>query len=110
MAQRTTVHLIDDLDGTAADQSVTFAFQGAQYEIDLSQKNLDKLEKALAPYLGAARKVGGRGVRRSAATSSPRSSKEDLGAIREWARANGYEVSARGRISQSLKDAYAAAR
>ncbi|WP_414648561.1 Lsr2 family DNA-binding protein [Curtobacterium sp. CFBP9011] len=34
---------------------------------------------------------------------------EELGKIREWAAANGHEVSSRGRISQAVRDAYDAA-
>ena len=46
MAQRTVITLIDDLDRReieADGQTIRFAYQGIQYEIDLSEKNAKKL-------------------------------------------------------------------
>jgi hypothetical protein len=57
MAQHQTVVLIDDLDGSPAEQTVAFSVDGQQYEIDLSRQNLQRLHDTLAPYLTAARKV-----------------------------------------------------
>ena len=39
MARRTIVQLEDDIDGTKADETVTLGFDGATYELDLSDKN-----------------------------------------------------------------------
>lgn len=109
MAQRTITVLSDDLDGTESDdiRTVRFGLDGATYEIDLSPKNREALEKALSPYLEVARRAGGRastpkkaGGRRDAAQT---------GAIREWARQNGYTVSERGRIPREVEEAYNAA-
>lgn len=103
----TIVELTDDLDGGKADQTVTFALQGVSYEIDLSKKNASAFEKALKPYVDAARKMKrstGAGRR-----STSRAGGTDVGAIREWARANGHSVSDRGRIPASVREAYAAA-
>ena len=61
MAQQTTVRFIDDLDGSDASSTVTFALDGRSYEIDLSEDNAAKLRDALAPFVDAARKSGGRG-------------------------------------------------
>ena len=47
VAQKTVVTFEDDLDGSAAEGTVTFALNGVQYELDLSKKNRDKLLKAL---------------------------------------------------------------
>ena len=41
VASRTITALTDDIDGCDADETITFAFNGTQYEIDLSNKNLD---------------------------------------------------------------------
>ena len=108
----TIVTLTDDLDGSKADRIILFAFQGASYEIDLSKKNATAFEKALAPYIDKARKApraaaSGRG--RRSGGSAPRSDKQHLAAVREWARANGHDVSNRGRISASVVEAYEAA-
>ena len=103
MATTTLVSLTDDLDGTKADRTVTFMWNGATYEIDLSKKNATALEKALTPYLQAGRKVRGTAARgRRAATRA----RADLGAVRAWAKNNGYEVSERGRIAAAVLEAY----
>lgn len=102
MAQKVTVLLEDDLDGSKAEGTVAFAYNGTYYEIDLSKKNTAGFEKALQPYIGAARRVKppARGA------SKGRSSSGDAAAIRAWAKDNGIEVSERGRIEQSVRDAY----
>ena len=65
--------------------------------------------KALEPFTSKARKTGGR-RRSSARASVGKTDKNELQAIREWARANGHKVSDRGRISQEVQDAYNASR
>ncbi|HET6560654.1 MAG TPA: Lsr2 family protein [Marmoricola sp.] len=116
MAQRVNVVLVDDIDGSEAAETVTFGLDGAQYEIDLSADNADKLREALAPYVGHGRRAGGR--RRSSGGSAGRSSASRSGSasggpsaadIRVWARENGWEVPERGRVSAEVRDAYAAA-
>ena len=107
MAQKVQVILVDDVDGGEAEESVAFGLDGVNYEIDLSTGNADALREALAPWIGHARRVGGRasGRSRSAARSS-RSSKNDLGEVRSWARKNGFQVSDRGRVSAEVLAAY----
>ena len=51
MAQQTTVRFVDDLDGSEAVGTVTFALDNRAYEIDLSDENTDKLHEALAPFI-----------------------------------------------------------
>lgn len=120
MATQTIVTLVDDLDGSEASESVSFALDGASYEIDLSDSNADKLRDALAGYVASARRVDGarRGpgrppkaakaakVARGARTAPDR---EQTAAIREWARSNGHEVSERGRLSATVLAAFEAA-
>lgn len=108
MAQRVSIELVDDLDGSAAAETVSFALDGAAYEIDLSAANAAALRDALAAYVGHGRRVSGGGSRRS--SSSRRSSgSSEARAIREWARANGHKVPDRGRVSAEVKAAYDAA-
>jgi hypothetical protein len=114
MAQQTTVRFIDDLDGSDASGTFDFSIDGRQYQIDLSDENAAKLRDALAPYIGAARKAGGRGRGRASrqtavAEKSTRSNRDETATIREWARANGHKVNDRGRISKSVMEAYQAA-
>ncbi len=103
MAQRVQVILEDDYDGGAADETVSFALDGAEYEIDLSTSNAGGLRDALAPWLAHARKTGGR--RRKAGTAAKASS-SSTSDIRAWALANGHDVSSRGRVSAEVRDAY----
>jgi hypothetical protein len=106
MAQRVNIVLEDDLDGSEADETVSFALDGTTYEIDLSAANAAKLRDALAPYVGHGRRASGR--RQPARSTSGRSggAKRDLADVREWARANGHKVSDRGRISAEIQAAY----
>jgi hypothetical protein len=108
VASRTITRLTDVIDGGDADETVTFSFKGTQYEIDLSKKNVDEMVKALQPYTSAARRSGGRrsGAGRSTSSGADR---DQLAKIRDWARANGYQVSDRGRISTAVQEAYHAA-
>jgi hypothetical protein len=103
MAAITIVELVDDVDGKKADETLTFGLDGRLYEIDLSSRNAKSLRDALATYVSAARRAGGR-TRRS--SSGPRRDASETQAIRDWARASGYEVSDRGRISAEVLEAY----
>jgi hypothetical protein len=111
MAQRVQVLLIDDLDGSEGAETVSFSLDGVSYEIDLSEKNAAKLRDNFATWVGNARKVGRGGSSASGRSGARRSrgSANDTGAIRAWARDNGFEVSERGRISREVMDAYNAA-
>jgi hypothetical protein len=105
MAQKVQVILVDDLDGGPAEETVSFSLDGIAYEIDLSEANAAKLRDDFAPYVGNARKVGGRApASRSRARRAGRDSRTSD--IREWAKANGHQVSDRGRIPASVVDAY----
>ena len=112
MAKQTIIHITDDIDGTKDAQEVSFSFQGTEYKIDLAKKNLAAFEKAVKPYVDAATKVS-RGSSRSRRVTKPTSSKapaRNTAAIREWAKGAGIEVSARGRIPNSVVEQYEAAR
>ena len=109
MAQRVNVVLVDDLDGSDASETVNFALDGVDYEIDLSDKHAGDLRKAVSLYVGHARRTGGRrksGKRSSAASSSDGASAAD---IRAWARDNGWDVPERGRVAAEVREAYASA-
>jgi len=112
MAQKTTVVLIDDMDGGDASESVTFGLDGIEYQMDLSTNNAKKLRVALDVFIANARRVGGRKApygaspRTRAAAAVPGRGREENTAIREWARKNGMQVSDRGRIPAEIADAY----
>jgi hypothetical protein len=107
MTQRVQVLLIDDLDGSSADETVGFGLDGSSYEIDLSSKNAGRLREALANYVAHGRKSG---VIRSTGRRRPsRSTGVNTADVRRWARGNGYSVNDRGRISTEVLDAYLSA-
>ena len=109
MAKQIIHKLVDDLDGGDADETVKFALDGIQYEIDLSDKNATKLREIFAAYVGAGSRmarggvvVGGRAARGRGATAD----REQNKAIREWAKKAGKNISDRGRIPQEIVDEF----
>jgi hypothetical protein len=102
--------LVDDLDGGDAEETVTFALDGVQYEIDLSEKNAAKLRDSLARFVAAATKLGRGGVspvrREGRRGAVPVANRDQNRAIREWAQAKGIPVSDRGRIKQDIVDQF----
>jgi hypothetical protein len=87
---------------------VAFSLDGVSYEIDLASKNRAKLEKALAPFVEAGRKVPRSGGRRRGAGQNG-SSADRGAAVRAWAKASGLKVSERGRVSADIMRQYEAA-
>jgi hypothetical protein len=111
VAKRTIHVLVDDLDGGDADETVKFAIDGIQYEIDLSKKNANKLREVLSPYVTAGTRVGRGGVlaggrAASRARGGTGGDRDQNKAIREWAQGKGIQVSDRGRIKQEVVDRY----
>jgi len=106
VAKQTTVILVDDLDGSEATEQVEFGVDGTSYEIDLSAANSAKLREALAPFISAARRPGGRRSPDGPAPSRPASDRVQNQAIREWAVAQGMKISERGRIPSNVLEAY----
>lgn len=111
MAQKVTVTLVDDLDGSSAEETVEFGLDGVNYQVDLSPGNATRLRDGLAEFVAHARRVTGR--RRSAAKGSaakaPRpasADREQNQAIRDWARRKGMKVSDRGRIPAEVLESY----
>jgi Lsr2 len=107
MARQTTITLVDDLDGSEAEEQVEFSVDGRTYEIDLSAANAGRLRDALAPFVSAARRSG---TRRAATPggqpSRAGSDRAQNQAIRKWAIAQGMKVSERGRIPTNVITAY----
>lgn len=89
MAQKVEVLLVDDLDGGAAEETVSFAVDGRAYEIDLSKKNATKLRKALAPYQENARRARAAGRK---STGRAAGGRERSAEIRAWAKTSSHLV------------------
>ena len=69
VSQRTITTLIDDIDGSDAEETVIFALDGVTYEIELSPVHADDLRGVLVPFLAAARSSGGSNRARRALSS-----------------------------------------
>jgi hypothetical protein len=120
MAQRVQVLLVCDVhddDTTPGTETISFSLDGTSYEIDVCDDHAEELRDAVAPYVGAGRRVGGgRSGRRSAASgrSSVRptagSDRQRAGDIRAWAKAQGLNVNERGRIPATIVAQYESAR
>ncbi|ALD14410.1 Lsr2 family protein (plasmid) [Clavibacter capsici] len=113
MARKVLTTLVDDIHGMPIEEgqgeSISFALDGVNYEIDLSDDNAAKLRTALEDYIDKGHRLG----RAAAGTAAPHGSagltpKQDLGAAREWLRKRGHKVSERGRISVHLLEEYRA--
>ena len=81
-----------------------FGVGGAEYEIDLSERNAAKLRKQLAPFVEHARRAGSQPRRPVRTAASRRRSRE----IRDWAREQGIQLSERGRIPAGIAAQYEA--
>ncbi len=105
MAQKVHIVLVDDIDQSDAQETVSFGLDGKEYAIDLNKKNARSLRDALAPYVAHGRPVSNRSGRRTKTAASGAAPSE----IRAWARNNGFDVPERGRVSAQVREAYAAA-
>lgn len=106
MAQKVTVSLEDDLDGSAAAETMHFGWAGVEYEIDLSEQHASAFRQQLSPFVEHARRAGRAKVRSAGRSSANRERAAD---IRSWAREHGVSVSERGRIPASVIEQYEAA-
>lgn len=111
MAQKVSVQLIDDIDGTEATQTVSFSLHNRAYEVDLNDAHAAELEDTLDKFIKAARRVGSGSTPRTtrARRSSGGGSNSDSAKVREWAKSQGIEVNERGRLPKSIVDQYEAA-
>ncbi len=105
MAQKVSVQLVDDLDGSTASGTVDFGIDGRSYAIDLSDENAAKLRDALAPFVDVARRPQG-GRRAPQSAKRPSTDREYTAAVRAWANDNGHDVAERGRIPAVVLAAY----
>lgn len=117
MAQTVTTIVVDDLDDAeiSADQATTVAWswRGVDYEFDTSAQRLAGLESGdeaitVAQLLARSRRISGR--RAAVRPVGARPGTADAADIRAWARENGIQVPARGRIPAPIRDSYLAAR
>jgi hypothetical protein len=107
MATQTTVTVTCDLCGGTKDtRTRSISLDGLTLEIDLCAKDgrgLDKVAQQFVPHA--------RTVRRSPVTAGRRtaSTRQHSASVRDWAKAQGFVVSDRGRIPADVERKYAAA-
>lgn len=117
MAEQVIVALVDDLDGSQAEETVEFSLDGVHYAIDLNADHAETLRQELSSYTEHGTRIGGRKKSRASRTqrtsattrreqTTSVSNRERNQAIRTWAQAAGYEVSDRGRIPAEIVEAY----
>lgn len=101
MAKRTVVDLSDDLDGSPAAETVRFALDGREYEIDLSAEHARTMRDSLDAYVRAGRRTTatGRPYRRIRVPADPK-------VIRAWAASAGVACPDRGRIPRRVIEAF----
>ncbi|WP_432158046.1 histone-like nucleoid-structuring protein Lsr2 [Streptomyces sp. bgisy153] len=106
------VILVDDLDETTTEgvTRIDFSWAGTDYEVDLSPEHEKEYGDLLEPLLKVARtkQASGRKTRR---TQKPKTDSDaaETKRIRDWAKANGYEVPGRGPVPKEVREAYAKA-
>ncbi|RCG31654.1 Lsr2 family protein [Sphaerisporangium album] len=112
MAQK--VILVDDLDQSESDDVARreFPLLNRTFAIDLSDANQQRLSEALAfieQVLESSREVKQATRSKKAADPSPRLQGYTLTDVREWAREQGLEAPARGKIADELLEKFIAA-
>lgn len=139
MGKIVTVEYVDDLDDVPVDaesvDTVEFSYRGDAYTLVLTTANGAQFDKDIARYIKAAKKAAAREARgarkethrtprqpakpkarprpqpssRTVAPATKKTGPERTRAIREWATANGHNVSHRGRVAATVITAYDAA-
>ena len=109
MAQKIQTLFIDDLDGSEAEGTVRFGLDGMHYEIDLNEVHAKELRDTLARYAGAARKAGGTSQRPARKPGKAAANGLNTTEVRDWARANGFDVKDRGRVPADVTAKFRAA-
>ena len=108
MAQKVSVLLVDDIDGSDADETIKFGLDGTHYEVDLNSDHAEELRGQLSRYVKAARKATGSAGRPA---GGRRGSENDARnkEIRDWARERNLVVNDRGRIPAGIVTQFEAA-
>jgi hypothetical protein len=111
MATEIETRFVDDIDRSAAAETVKFTIDGMALEIDLSEANATAFRLAVAPYVQHARpqKVKGKGGQKRNREVNP-----ETVAAREWWRREGgrngvREFQGKGRIPADVMELFRAA-
>ncbi|WP_405538098.1 Lsr2 family protein [Streptomyces sp. NBC_00075] len=96
-----------DLSGEPDAETVSFAFDGTAYTVDLTEAEKEELAKVLKPYLDVAEEATSTGQ----ASIPTQPTGPDPVKVRKWASENGIEIdgkpiSDRGRVPKPFVEAY----
>ena len=105
MAKQTIVLMQDDLDGSEGARTVSFGFQGKDYQIDLTEEHEAELREILTPYIDKGRPAPRR-TRTTSGKSRASSQRAERASIRTWAEEQGMDVPRRGRLPRAVIEAY----
>jgi hypothetical protein len=106
MAKQVVQRLVDDLDGSAATQTVSFGIDGRLQDIDLNDQHAQDLRAALEPFVAAGRRVQRDGGRAGRSAGGAPVDGDRNPAIRQWALDEGVQLPTRGRIAAGVQAAY----
>lgn len=87
--------VVDDLDGSPADETIKLKINNDEYVLDLSKANATAFWRILAPWLRVAQRVVRR-RKRTALLSRGLAVTADPKKVRAWARARGIQVNENG--------------
>lgn len=118
----TTEYWTDDIDGSDANETLRFSFEGENYVIDVNEEHAEAIRTSLAKWIKYANidetakvKIAEPkpvATKSKAASSRPRKAykpkhtREEIDAVRSWAAANGIQVQPKVKIANSVWDAY----
>lgn len=111
MGQKVITHTVSDVTGTVIPDgevvTVTLAYGGKSYRLDLTDAEAHDLDTSLAPFLKNVAPT----KNHPASTGKGKQARTgpDPAKIREWANNNGHRLSSRGRIPESVRAEYEAA-
>ncbi|MFC4498452.1 MULTISPECIES: histone-like nucleoid-structuring protein Lsr2 [Streptomyces] len=109
MAQTVRVRLVDDLDGSEAQEKVSFTFDGKPREIELSHENAAKFRQLMQPYMEASRPAKADNIATKGAPApvlTQAQQREEGGAIRAWCEKHHLPVNKLGRIPAMTRKAW----
>lgn len=116
MTKEVVIITHDDFDGSIDASTVSFGWQGIDYEIDLTEVHAKEFEEAIRPYLDRARQIEpAKGTKRTKSaphTASARkpyakvkARKAELARIRDWAASEGFQLKS-ARVPYEVHRAY----
>jgi Lsr2 len=106
--QKAVVSLIDDLDGSEADVTIRFGYEGQDYEIDLNSVHAAEMRDKIGSYAAHARTIRARRPGRTPTRTA--ASRQYSAQMRAWATEHGFSIKERGRVPVEVVQAYEEAR